>query len=89
MNLIKIAARIANSYSIASLPPLSELKGTVEEIMAGATDPDMIELLQDIIDSCEAGSSRAYLLMEDLVEMQDELNVEHPIHSEELYASST
>lgn len=76
MNLIKITARVASKYIIAKLPPLQELKDTAIEMLEDVTDSDMRDLLQDIIESCEAGSSKAYLLVEDLSEMQDELAIE-------------
>jgi hypothetical protein len=79
MDLLKIAIRVAAGHisdHLATLPPLQELKETVEEMLAATKDPDMIDLLQDIINSCETGSPRAYLLMEDLAEMQDEIAIE-------------
>jgi hypothetical protein len=50
-------------------------------MLEGTKDPDMIDLLQDIIESCEAGSPRAYLLMDDLAEMQDEMQYAEDINT--------
>jgi ribosomal protein RSM22 (predicted rRNA methylase) len=75
MNLFKIAIRVATGH-IADLTPLSELKQIAEGMLDDINDPDMQDLLKEIIESCDQGSSKAYLLMEDLNELEDELSVE-------------
>jgi hypothetical protein len=75
MNLFKISMRVATGH-IADLTPLTELKQTAEGLLEEIDDPDMQDLLYEIIESCDQGSSKAYLLMEDLQELEDELAVE-------------
>jgi hypothetical protein len=75
MNLFRISVRVATGH-IADLTPLSELKQIAEGMLNDVNDSDMQDLLQEIIESCNEGSSKAYLLMEDLNELEDELSVE-------------
>ena len=91
MNLFKISVRVAAGHT-ADLTPLAELKQIAEGMLEDVTDPDMQELLLEIIESCDEGSSKAYLLMEDLQELEDELTLEghgvpHTDYDISMYAS--
>lgn len=75
MNLFKIAIRVATGHT-ADLTPLNDLKQIAENMLEDVNDPDMQDLLNEIIDSCNQKNPKAYLLMEDLQEMEDELAAE-------------
>ena len=70
IDLNKIAARIA-AHLTASLIPLTELKQTVKSMYEDVSDPDMKDLLSEIIEFCDENNPKAYLLMEDLKEMSE------------------
>ena len=75
MDLFKISVRVAAGFT-ASLTPLTDLQQIAEGMLEDVDDPDMKDLLNEIIESCKMKDSKAYLLMEDLAEIENELSAE-------------
>jgi hypothetical protein len=66
MDIVRIASRVAE------LMPLSELKRQAEALRAETTDKELADVLDEVIEKCNQNSSKAYLLMQDFVEIAEE-----------------
>lgn len=66
MNFLRIAARVA------ALPSFAELTEKAKNVLAKVEEPELIEILNDVIALAESGDKGAYLMWQDFEEIAEE-----------------
>ncbi len=71
MNFLRIAARVA------ALPSFTELTEKAKGILTKVEEPELIEILNDVIALAESGDKGAYLMWQDFEEIAEEYEYAH------------